>query len=385
MPNPLARGISINPRTRCFVREKSKDVARLDAQRASSTKQFALGLHIPITDFEGVQEDEEAALPARPNRGPPPRHPIINGPMDETVEPVNGPARPVVQNGRWERSRGSQAQQGEQRAPLRVVEKGLRDQQVGVRGSHNGQPSHRSMANQTEKEREQEQRPPSRVVGQDLLNQPERSRPSLKKAPSQSHRHSRTSQHEPRCPPGPIAQPPNSPRSPRVSQQAPESASMRHSSGSRDHARSHSSDPRAPRPEMPTGPAHHNAEGRHSMSSAGQHRSRLSARDLPPNHSQQPGQHQGIPAQQRVQQLRNEESRSSRSSRASRNNGHSARGSIQESRERVPARGSQEDERSQHSASRTPSRSDPHAFGQRVNPVAVDLEAGVAPARVSRR
>lgn len=115
MPNPLARGISINPRTRCFVREKPKDVARLDAQRASSIKPLALGLRVPITDFEGVQEEEDVPLPARgvqPDRGPPPGHPIINGPMDETVEPVGEKARPVAESGRGERLRASQVQQG---------------------------------------------------------------------------------------------------------------------------------------------------------------------------------------------------------------------------------------------------------------------------------
>lgn len=342
MPDLLARGISINPRTRCFVREKPKDVDRLDARRASSTKQFALGLRIPITDFEGVQEDEAAALPARPNRGPPPGHPIINGPMDETVEPVDRPARPGVQNERGERSRGSQVQHGEQR-------------------------------------------PPSKVVEQGLLNQQERSRRSHNEEPSQSHHRSNPSQHESRYPPAPIAQPPHSLHSPRASQQISQAASLRHSSGSRDHAHSHRFDPRVARLEMPTGPVLHDAERTQSRSSAGEQRSRQSARDAPSNHFQQPEHHHGIPAPPRVQQLRNEESRSSRSSRASRNSGHSARGLIEEYREGVSARGSQEDERSQRSASRTSSRSEPHVIGQQASPAAVDLEARAAPVKVSRR
>lgn len=385
MPDLLARGISINPRTRCFVREKPKDVDRLDARRASSTKQFALGLRIPITDFEGVQEDEAAALPARPNWGPPPGHPIINGPMDETVEPVDRPARPVVQNGRGERSRGSQVQHGEQRPPSKVVEQGLRDQRAGLRGSHNEEPTHRSRANPMQKEWEQEQRPPSRVVEQGLLNQQERSRRSHNEEPSQSHHRSRPSQHESRYPPAPIAQPAHSLHSPRASQQISQAASLRHPSGSRDHAHSHRSDPRVARLEMPTGPALHNAERRQPRSSVGEQRSRQSARDAPSNHFQQPEHHQGIPAPPRVQQLRNEESRSSRSSRASRNSGHSTRGLIEEYRERVSARGSQEDERSQRSASRTSSRSEPHVIGQQASPAAVDLEARAAPVKVSRR
>lgn len=290
MPNPLARGISVNPRTRCFVREKPKDVARLDPKRASSMKQLGLGLRIPLTDFEGVQE-EEAAIPARgaqPGRGPPQEHPIINGPMDETVK-----ERPVTEGGRGESSRARQNQQGReqgQRPPSRVVEQGLPNQQAGSRRSRNealGQPSHRP----------------------------------------------RPSQHESRRPPVPIAQTPDTPHP-----QAPQAPSLRHSSGSRDHARSHHSAPRTPGPEMPVSSAHNNAEERRSRSNADGQRSRYSVRDAPPNLLYQQQQEQGEPAPQRVQQLQNEESRSSCSNHASRESRHSARASVQETRERFPAR-----------------------------------------------
>jgi hypothetical protein len=58
---------------------------------------------------------------------------------------------------------------------------------------------------------------------------------------------------------------------------------------------------------------------------------------------------------------------------------------MQECRERVPARGSQGDRRSQQSASRTSSRGDPHQFGEQVSPIAVGLEAGRPPVGVLRR
>jgi len=386
MPNPLARGISINPRTRCFVREKPKDVARLDAQRATSTKKLALGLCVPITDFEGVQEEEEVPMPARgvqQNRGPPPGHPIINGPMDETVECADGRARPVAEGGRGERSRASQVQQireGGQRPPSRAVEQGLPNQQAGSRPSRNEAPSQRSRASQVQQGREEGQRPPSRVIEQGLPNEQAGSRRSRNEAPNQSPHPSRPSQHESQRPPAPIAQTPSNTQSPHASQQAPQASPLRHSAGSRGPARSYPSDPQAPRPEMPASPAHHNAEERQSRSRAGSQRSRHSARDSPPNPLQQ--QEQGIPAPQRVQQLLNEESRSSRSSHAS---GHPARGSIQEYRERVPARGSQGNGRSGQSASRTSSRGEPHQFGQQVSSAAVDLEAGMQQVRVSRR
>jgi len=476
MPNPLARGISINPRTRCFVREKPKDVARLDAQRASSIKQLALGLRVPITDFEGVQEEEEVPLPARgvqPNQGPAPGHPIINGPMDETAEPVDGRARPVAEGGRGERSRGTQVQQGGQRPPSRVVDQGLPDQQAGglrrsrnevpsqrsrasqvqqgeegqrpmsrvperslpnqqerSRRSHNEEPSRssrasqlqqgrgegqpppsrvieqglpnqqersrrshneapnqadnqRSRASQNSQGREGEERPPSRVVEQGLPNQQAGSRALRNEAPNQSPHPSRLSQKESQRPPAPIAQALSNSHTPRVSQQAPQASPLRHSSCRRDHARSHHSDPRISRPEIPASPAHNNPEERRSRSSAGGQRSRHSARDSPPALPQQHQQHeQGIPAPLRVQQLQNEESRLPGGSYASRESGRSARGSVQEYCERVPARGSQGTGRSGQSAS---SRGDPHQFGQQVSPNAVDLEAGLPPVRVSRR
>lgn len=447
MPNPLARGISINPRTRCFVREKPKDVARLDAQRASSTKQLALGLCVPITDFEGVQEEAEVPLPAngaQPNRGPPPGHPIINGPMDETVEPV-------AEGGREKRARGSsQALQGGQRPPSRVVEQGLPALQAGARGSRQEIRSERQRASQNQQGRVGEQRPPSRVVEQGIPREQENSgrsrdgapgqrsrasrnqegqrlqsriteqglpnqqgrsrhsckeeasqrsrasqrehppsevseqglpheqvhsRPSRNEAPSHSSRHSSQSQH------APIAQPLDGLRSPHISQQASQAAPLRHSSGSVNHARSHPSSLR----EMTVNPAHNTVEERQSRSNAGSQRSRHSARNPPPSpHQSQQQEQQASPVPHRVQQLQDEESRSLRRSHASRDSGHSARSSIHEFGERVPARGSQHG-RSEQSASRTSARRDAHQSGLQVRPDAEDFDARVAPLRILRR
>ncbi len=393
MPNPLARGISINPRTRCFVREKPKDVARLDEKRASTMKQLALGFRVPITDFEGVQEEEDVPLPAhgvQRNQGPPPGHPIINGPMDETLEPAGEKARPLADGSRGKRLRASQVQQGReegQHPQSRVPEQGLPNQHERSRQSRNEEPSHRSRASQVQQGREEGQRPPSRVVEQGLPNQQADLRASRNEAPPQSLNHSRPSQHESQRPPAPIAQALSSSHTPRVSQQAPHASPLRHSARSQDHARSQPSVPRAPRPEMPASPAHHDAEERYSRSSAGSQPSRRTARDSPANPLRQQHQQreQGIPAPQRVQQLQNEESRSSRGSHASRESGRSARGSMQEVRERVPARESQGDRRSQQSASRTSSRGDPHQFGEQVDPIAVDLEARRPPVGALRR
>ena len=339
MVNLLPRGVSVNPKTRCLVREKPEDRARLDEQRKASVRQVALGISVPITNFEGLPPDDN---PTPNNQMRPVKRPPQGQRMDEPA------ARLVAQDN--------------QRQPS-LVPQNQRSKEASRSGQSLG---------------------PAGIDGQRALplapqggfpEEARRSRESRAQASNRSSRSSHQFQRDPQRPPSLVPQGHRAngaaSHGSRGSQQA--GGTPQRSLDARGNASScHSSRISGPEAQRGHGLPNEQSRSRHSQESQ---RSRHSAQENTNDSRLRPEVH-------RPPQIPVEESRSPHRQRSDRSR-PSARQFLREQHDRDAARASlQGRDFPRQIPSNTSSLEDPHHFGQEAGPDP-DLEAGMPPSRES--